>query len=125
MAGTVIDYYGSNCFDESDLYVVLNLFSQSLHVMVISMKLLALLFVALSKTDGAVGRKVNHGEQESTRVQRKNTRRNSEWSMTFRSKSSVSNLGSLEGNNHVGGRTKHGQVTSDRGRERNLEPLVR
>mmetsp|Transcript_25589 Transcript_25589/g.36048 ORF Transcript_25589/g.36048 Transcript_25589/m.36048 type:complete len:267 (+) Transcript_25589:276-1076(+) len=44
--------------------------------------------------------------------------------MTFRGKGTVTDLGSLEGNNHVGSRTQHCQVTSNSGRERNLEPII-
>ena len=44
--------------------------------------------------------------------------------MTFRSERTVADLGGLEGDNHVGGRSKHGQVTSNGGRERHLEPFV-
>mmetsp|Transcript_24494 Transcript_24494/g.50952 ORF Transcript_24494/g.50952 Transcript_24494/m.50952 type:complete len:301 (-) Transcript_24494:938-1840(-) len=45
--------------------------------------------------------------------------------MTFGCEGTVSNLGSLESNNHVGSRTKHGQVSSNGGRVRNLQPFVR
>mmetsp|Transcript_18092 Transcript_18092/g.32733 ORF Transcript_18092/g.32733 Transcript_18092/m.32733 type:complete len:333 (+) Transcript_18092:240-1238(+) len=44
--------------------------------------------------------------------------------MTFRGERAVSNLCGLESNNHVGSTSKHRQVTSNRGRERYLEPVV-
>ena len=44
--------------------------------------------------------------------------------MALGGEGTVSNLGGLEGNNHVGGRSKHGQVTGNGGREGHLHPVV-
>mmetsp|Transcript_18338 Transcript_18338/g.25439 ORF Transcript_18338/g.25439 Transcript_18338/m.25439 type:complete len:259 (-) Transcript_18338:1060-1836(-) len=44
--------------------------------------------------------------------------------MTFRCEGTVTNLGGLEGNNHVGSGSKHCQVTCNSGRERYLEPII-
>ena len=68
---------------------------------------------------------MHHGKQKGSCVQAEKSGRNSKGSMTFGSESTVSNLGSLEGNNHVGSRSEHGQVSSNSGGERHLEPIVR
>mmetsp|Transcript_53643 Transcript_53643/g.130691 ORF Transcript_53643/g.130691 Transcript_53643/m.130691 type:complete len:211 (+) Transcript_53643:395-1027(+) len=44
--------------------------------------------------------------------------------MSFRCERTVTDLGGLEGNNHVGGRTQHCQVSSDGCGERHLQPVV-
>jgi hypothetical protein len=67
---------------------------------------------------------MDHGQQEGSSVQTQKSGGDSERSVTFRSEGTVSDLGGLEGDNHVGGRSKHGQVSGDGGRERHLEPVV-
>ena len=63
-------------------------------------------------------------QQESSHVQAEKRGRNTKGKVTFRGESTVSDLGSLESNNHVGSRTQHGQVTSDSSRVRHKHPFV-
>jgi hypothetical protein len=67
---------------------------------------------------------VDSRKQKGTCVQAKNGGRNAERGMAFRGEGSVADLSSLESDNHVGSTSKHGQVSSNGGRKRHLEPVV-
>lgn len=67
---------------------------------------------------------MNHRKQKGSSVQREDCRWNSKWCMALRGEGTVSNLGGLEGDNHVGGRSEHGQVSSNGGGEGDLHPVV-
>ena len=68
---------------------------------------------------------MDHGEEEGTSIQTGQTTGDTKGSMTLTGEGSVTNLGGLESDNHVGSRTQHGKVTGNGGRERNLHPIVR
>ena len=63
-------------------------------------------------------------QKEGTGVQAEKGGWDTERGMTFRSERTVTDLGGLEGDNHVSGRSKHGKVSSNGGRERDLEPVI-
>mmetsp|Transcript_20399 Transcript_20399/g.38160 ORF Transcript_20399/g.38160 Transcript_20399/m.38160 type:complete len:568 (-) Transcript_20399:392-2095(-) len=81
--------------------------------------------ITLSETFGTFWSKVEGGQQEGASIQTEQGGGNSKWSMTFRSESTVTDLGGLEGNDHVGSRSKHGQISCNGCRERDLQPIVR
>ena len=67
---------------------------------------------------------MNSGKQKCACIQTEQSGGNAKRSMTFRGERTVTDLSGLEGDNHVGGRSKHSQVTGNRRRERHLEPIV-
>ena len=81
--------------------------------------------LTFSKLHRAFRGEVNLRQDEGSRVKTNEGGGETKRSMTLRCEGTVADLSSLESNNHVGSRTKHGEVTSNRGRERDLQPLVR
>ena len=82
------------------------------------------LALALVELDAAFRREVDHRQQESPSVQRNYGRRDAEGGVALAREGAVPDLGGLEGDDHVGGGTEHGQVAGDGGREGNLHPVV-
>jgi hypothetical protein len=83
-----------------------------------------LLLVALSQPLTTLWDPMDSREQKRTSIQACNGGGNTKGGMAFRRKGSVPDLSSLESDNHIGRASKHGQVTSNGGRKRHLQPVV-
>ncbi|EJK73634.1 hypothetical protein THAOC_04728 [Thalassiosira oceanica] len=82
------------------------------------------LLITLPKLDAALRREVHHAQQEGTGVQAQDRARNAERRVALAGEGPVSDLGGLEGDDHVRRGSEHGEVAGDCGAEADLHPVV-